>query len=416
VIVPGLCRLTITAQPISQDLESGGTLILAVAIAGATGNVTYQWALDGVDLTDGASGGATISGSTTATLTITAIEAALAGSYTVTMIDDGISDCSLVSDAAVVEVGADCDLEIDENPTGTGYFELDDVELTVTTTGGTGPFTYQWYRNGVALADGGATGGGFISGATTDTLSLTGISNEMAGAYTVTVTDTGVPGECSVTSEAANVYFLYFAEDFEGSNLPPPECFENLGWAVETSTGGEYIANTTTPICETCSLRLKGGTAGQETDASHDILFPQTEAWIHARVRVSAIPATDAPILRIGGGPNPASGELRVIMRSAVNGQTIQITSPGATSVDTIATYNANVAYHFWIYYNSTTGIGWVKFSATGEEPLPGDYMASYTGGSNTAVDIIWLQSTEGEYYDFDTIRWANFTIGDIEC
>ncbi len=102
--VPGTCTLIITLQPDSEELDVGDTLELEVAITGAQGTPTYQWYLDGVALVDGASGDATISGATTASLTVTNITEALAGDYTVVIIDPFIADCSVTSDAATVAV------------------------------------------------------------------------------------------------------------------------------------------------------------------------------------------------------------------------------------------------------------------------------------------------------------------------
>lgn len=416
VETPGLCHLAITAEPEGETLTEGDTLELSVAYAGQTGSVTIQWYLDGSPLTNGPSGGSTISGVTSATLTITNMEAALAGNYTVALVDDGIANCSVESNAAVVVVQQACDFIIDPQPRGTGYEEDDEIVLTVGTSGGIGPFTYQWYHNGVALVDG-PSGDYFISGATTATLIISSAEPENAGSYTVEVTDTGAPGECTLLGNAVNVYYLFLIENFEGANGPAPNCYDLLGWYPETTTGGSVIANTTTPICDTCSLRLIGGVIGQETDCKHSVPYPQSEAWVHVRVRVNSTPLNDSPIIRIGasGNTTPASGELRVVMRSAANGRTIQITS-GAASAETVALYSAGVDYHFWVYYNATLGTGWVKFGTASSEPSPGDYMASYTGGSNATVDYIFLQALDDRTYDFDTVRWANFPIGDIDC
>jgi hypothetical protein len=49
---------------------------------------------------------------------------------------------------------------------------------------GTGPFTYQWYQNGAALSDGAE-----ISGSLNSTLTLSGVTTNDAGNYTVVVTN-----------------------------------------------------------------------------------------------------------------------------------------------------------------------------------------------------------------------------------
>jgi hypothetical protein len=106
VEVPDVCALAITTQPVSQELEVGEDLELTVTSSGSVGTVTYQWYLDGVALTNGASGDSTISGVTTASLTIENVTASLDGSYTVQIIDDAFADCSVVSNTATVTISA----------------------------------------------------------------------------------------------------------------------------------------------------------------------------------------------------------------------------------------------------------------------------------------------------------------------
>ncbi len=411
------CDLLITVQPESQTLVDGEELMLTFAYTGSGGPFTVQWYRNGVPLTDGVSGSSTIAGATTTTLTITAWTSALAGSYTAIVIDTSLVDCQAQTGVAAIFA---CDLAIDAQPSNTGYFENEMVELTVTTTGGAGPLTYQWYRNGVALVDGPQMDS-FVAGATTATLTITNTDPQMAGEFHVVITDTGT-ADCEATSEAVNVFMLLLSENFEGSNPPvsgSANIFDNTGWFIATSVGGSNSGNITTPICDTCSLRMVGGTLGQDTDARHDVSYLLDESWVHIRVRVNILPVNDTPVLRLSvdsSASTPASGNLRVVLRTAANGQVVQVTSPGATDVDTVAQYPVGTDFHIWAYYNASTGAGWVKFSTTGVEPGVGDNMASYTGGSTSQVQWIWLQTVDTPIYDFDTVRWANFTIGDIEC
>jgi hypothetical protein len=87
-LVPGQWLPTstyITADPTSsQSVASGGSVVLNVAAIGG-GTLQYQWFLNGTALTDGPS----ISGSTTATLTLSSVGAAEAGSYTVQVTNGG---------------------------------------------------------------------------------------------------------------------------------------------------------------------------------------------------------------------------------------------------------------------------------------------------------------------------------------
>jgi len=69
--------------------------------------------------------------------------------------------------------------------------------------GGNGPFTYQWRKGGVNLADGGVSGG-YIADTTTPTLQLSGLNEAMNGDYSVVVGNS-----CgSVTSVVATLTVL----------------------------------------------------------------------------------------------------------------------------------------------------------------------------------------------------------------
>jgi YD repeat-containing protein len=76
---------TIVSQPLSVTLNSGSTVILTL---GASGASTYQWLFNGAALSDGSSGGVTISGSTGPQLMISGVNAAKAGNYTCVITND----------------------------------------------------------------------------------------------------------------------------------------------------------------------------------------------------------------------------------------------------------------------------------------------------------------------------------------
>jgi len=102
---------SITEQPASLAVHAGHSAVLSV-VASGTGTVTYQWRKDAVPLVDGGS----ISGATTATLTINPAYTADAGNYDVLVIDD----CrSVPSDPATLTIlcppgDVDCDGDVDQ--------------------------------------------------------------------------------------------------------------------------------------------------------------------------------------------------------------------------------------------------------------------------------------------------------------
>jgi hypothetical protein len=71
--------ITFARQPSSQTITSGSTVVFSVSVGSVS--ATYQWSLNGVPLSDGASGSATISGSAGPVLVISGATAANAGTY-----------------------------------------------------------------------------------------------------------------------------------------------------------------------------------------------------------------------------------------------------------------------------------------------------------------------------------------------
>jgi sugar lactone lactonase YvrE len=172
----------ITGQPQATSVAAGGTANFSVTATG-TAPLTYRWRKDGVDLTDNAR----ISGATTAALAISSLQFADAGSYTVAVTN---SVTTVVSDPAALTVTVPLPVIVSA-PQTQSALTGGRVSLSVFATG-TGPFTYQWSKGGVA-----------ISGATGQSYSLSGLVAADAGNYTVAITNAG-----GTTTSAAAVLTL----------------------------------------------------------------------------------------------------------------------------------------------------------------------------------------------------------------
>jgi hypothetical protein len=170
---------TITTPPASQTVTAGQTASFSVVAAGI-GPLTYQWY----------KGGAAIAGATSTTYATPATVIGDSGSlFTVTVTNAGGSVTS-----------APATLTVDTAPTITSQ----PVSQTVTagqtaafsvTAAGTGPLTYQWYKNGTAI--GGATSTTYTTPAT--------VSGDSGSLFTVTVTNavgtaTSTPATLTVNS------------------------------------------------------------------------------------------------------------------------------------------------------------------------------------------------------------------------
>jgi hypothetical protein len=155
---------SITLQPAKTSVTAGSSASFIVGVSG-TAPVTFQWLL----------GGAPIAGATSATLNLTDVQTASAGTYSVTATNASGSVTSL---GAVLTVSGSAFAPI---------FQYQPSPTTVTVGGtaslsvgivGSPPITYQWSKNGIAL-----------SGATASSLTFATVALTDAGAYSVVITD-----------------------------------------------------------------------------------------------------------------------------------------------------------------------------------------------------------------------------------
>lgn len=138
----------ITTQPANIDYVNGQNFTLSVVATGAT---TYQWRKGGTNL----SNGGTISGATTATLTITGAVNGTAGTYDCVVGNGG--GCSVTSDPAQVQKSVQAP-NVLQNPANTTVTAPASASFTIKSGGGgvgtAVNLSFQWRRNGVPLTHG----------------------------------------------------------------------------------------------------------------------------------------------------------------------------------------------------------------------------------------------------------------------
>jgi hypothetical protein len=158
--------LTITSQPAHASICAGNNTSLSVTASGS--GISYVWKKDGVTLTDGG----VYSGTTTSTLTITGATTANTGAY----VCDLTGSCGVLSsNTATISVGANT--AITSQPTSASACPGNAIFFSVSANGNS--LTYQWYKNGLPLSD-----GGNISGATTSILTVSSLSGSDEATYT----------------------------------------------------------------------------------------------------------------------------------------------------------------------------------------------------------------------------------------
>ncbi len=153
---------TITASPQSVDVTEGATASFTVAASGV-GTLRYQWRRNGVPIT----------GANAATLTLSPATPELAGTYDVVVNNHVGATSSSTATLTVRPLPRVASVGTRRIIASVG----DSAQLTVSATG-TGALSYQWRRNGVAIA-----------GATGATLALPTLTRADAGWYVCAVTD-----------------------------------------------------------------------------------------------------------------------------------------------------------------------------------------------------------------------------------
>jgi hypothetical protein len=167
----------INSQLTAQAIAFGQSLTLSVAASGAA-PLTYQWRRNGV----------AISGATAATHTISGAQASSEGSYDVVV----ANPCgSLASNTAFISVNTP--VTITSQPVGVQVNPNAGFQLSVAASG-TGPFTYQWRRDG-----------GEVAGGTASSLAIGSAQASDAGAYQVVVTNAVSSATSGVATVALNV-------------------------------------------------------------------------------------------------------------------------------------------------------------------------------------------------------------------
>lgn len=172
--VPAVPAPVIVTSPAAQAVIEGSSVTLAVSATGS--GLNFQWFKDDK----------LISGAQSASYVIASASAASAGSYYVYVSNSG-GGVNSAKAAVTVNPAPPAGPTITSQPVSATAALGGSATFSVSASG-PGPFTYQWRKDGAAIA-----------GATSATLALNGLVAGQAGNYSVVVTNAGG----SVTSDAA---------------------------------------------------------------------------------------------------------------------------------------------------------------------------------------------------------------------
>ncbi len=180
----------ITVHPISTTTSNTLTTNFTVTAVGP-GILTYKWRKNGNDLVEGGH----YSGVSTAKLVISTASGADEATYDVIVSNNYGSSAPSTGAFLTVKRPA----TVTQPPAAVKVKQGETVQLTAQVDG-SATIAYTWKKDGVVVTDGGR-----ISGATTPTLTITGGLVSDRGLYTLSVTNSFLPG---ATSTAAHVSVL----------------------------------------------------------------------------------------------------------------------------------------------------------------------------------------------------------------
>ena len=151
------CDLAVTASGIDASTNGGSDGVASATVTGGQGTISYAW---------------TPSGGTGATAT-----GLSADTYTVTVTDDVVANCTATAIVTIGEPALTCDIAVTATGTDATTNGGSDGVASATVTGGQGAISYAWTPSGGTAA------------------TATGLA---ADVYTVTVTD-DVVANCTAT-------------------------------------------------------------------------------------------------------------------------------------------------------------------------------------------------------------------------
>lgn len=332
---------SIIRQPVDVTIVEGGTATFSVIATGQNGAISYQWR----------HAGAPLAGATNSTLTVSNVQAANAGAYDV-IVTDGAGSTTSATVALLVAIAPFAN----QPPTG-GTFTAGSRVTLLVEAGGSGPFTYQWRKDGLDLP--GATAAALVL----DPLRLTD-----AGTYAVVITSpfgSGVSSGAVVTVNPLNV---------------------PITWMPAAITYGDALGaahlNATTPVAGSFTYPQAGAVL---TAGNHNLQgrFNPMDTTVYAASDIS-VPVVVAPATLVAKADdisrpfNVANPPLTVSYTGFVNGEDISVLTSQAT-----ATTTATISSPLGDYPITVSGAA-----------AP-NYVVSHVGGAFSIVSDVPLISVQ---------------------
>lgn len=243
---------TITTQPASVSVAAGGTASFSVTASG-TAPLAYQWR----------KAGTAIAGATSATVSLSAVSASDAGSYDVVVSNTAGSVTSSAATLTVTTASGAVAPTITTQPLSQSVAVGGSVSLTVAASG-TAPLSYQWSKDGAAIAN-----------ATAATYTVASATTASAGSYTVLVSNaagsvTSSPATLTVTtasgSSALSAAVTTSAQAFLATLSSTQQASVQLSWDL---AAGRKWSNLPAGMSARNGISLGSLSAAQRTAANN---------------------------------------------------------------------------------------------------------------------------------------------------
>jgi hypothetical protein len=342
--------VSITANPVGQTAMPGGRATFTVGTSGS--DLTYQWQVstdsggNWANLADGTSaalGGATVTGSTTATLTLSAVTLAGSGAQVRSLINSG----ALTSTAATLTVKAAVASYVD--PSGETIAPVTaapasavtaGTQLTLAVSSHDSSVNVQWQLDGADIP--GATGSTYTPGlAASGQARTSAVGHGDAGHYTVKLTAT----------TSGEVAFL----DLGALTVTQDAWLINLSARAEVGTGGNVLIGgfvTTGSGAKSMLVRGAGPALGLPPfNLGAALTTPHLDLYQGSTVIVSADSwdVNLAPVMDAVGAFGWTSGSRdTAVLRTFAPGlyTAIESGAQGSTGIGVMEIYDADAAQH----------------------------------------------------------------------
>lgn len=317
VIVNGAAAVgpTFTSQPASQSVTAGANVTFSVATTGSPAP-TYQWRKDGTAL----------AGATNATLALSNVQTANAGSYTVVVSNSaGI----VTSNAAVLTVTAATTAFGLTSQPQSQYVALGSSAVLSVGATGTG-LAYQWSKDGAPLP-----------GATSASLTLPNAAADTMGFYSVSVTSGANTATSAMAALTVNTGGSSRLVNVSTRGFVPPGGALTPGFVLQGVASKTVVIRGVGPTLGSFGV---GGTLG---DPMMDVIPLGGATPIVSNDNWGGTTALQTAFSRVGAFPLAASNSADASVETALgatgaSGYTVRITSknPSASGIALAEVYD----------------------------------------------------------------------------